>query len=190
MKMLLFAVMPVQISACDGDSSTGSATPFADNVVLAGSVPDSQMISVKPDRYTRVVRINPFPTLIVKIVQSLPGGTNVANIKAATRAVTQTLGFGLDPDLVPEPIRSPVTDANAASLLKASEALGEMIRRTRDRVAATGRPDPRITAVAKLVSGQVLVEMLANTLRVGVSVATAVTTRPSLPPDQVSAVTS
>ncbi len=97
--------------------------------------------------------------------------------------------------------------------------MGEMVRRTRDLIATsgrktngdavlaaiaadlhgwqpgrTGRPgrDPDISAVAKVVSGQVLVEALANTLKVGGIIATPVidqsieTTRPGISSDNLT----
>ena len=172
--------------------------------LVTGKEPDFQMLSVMLDRDARAVNINPFSTLIVRIAQSLPGGLSAANIGVATGLVTDRLGFGLDLNLVPDPINSPVTDTNAASLMKSSEAAGEMVRRTRDLLAAAGREtsgdavlaaiaadlqdglldgqgaagtDPRITAVAQVVSGQVLVEALTNTLQVGGQIATDVIDR-------------
>ncbi len=169
--------------------------------LVTGGAPDFQMISVVLDRYTRTVNINPFSTLIVRIAQSLPGGITAANIGIAKGTVMNRLGFGLDPGLIADPISSPITDANVASLIKSSETMGEMVRRTRDQIAAAGREtsgnavlaalaadlqdgnldgrgaagaDPQFTAVAQVISGQVLVEALANTLKVGGIIATAV----------------
>jgi hypothetical protein len=169
--------------------------------LVSGNAPDFEMVSVKLDRYTQAVNINPFSTLIVKIAQSLPGSINEDNLRAAKNIVTGNLGFGLDLNMIADPISSPITDANIANLMKSSEAMGEMIRRTRDLIATTGMKtsgdvvlaaiaadlqdgsldgkgasgtDPRITAVAQVVSGQVLVEALANYLKVGGIVSTAV----------------
>lgn len=169
--------------------------------LVTGTVPDFQLVSVMPDRYTRQVNINPFSTLIVLIAQQLPGGINADNISKARGIVADKLGFGLDPTLINDPIKASITDANIASLIKSSESLGEMIRRTRDLVATTGRSingdavlialaadlhdgrldgsgkagtNPKISAMARVVSGQVLVETLANTLKVGGIIATSV----------------
>ena len=167
--------------------------------LVTGKEPDFEMVSVMLDRSARAVNINPFSTLIVRIAQSLPGGLDAANIQIATGVVTDRLGFGLDLNAIPDPINTPITDTNAATLMKSSEAAGEMIRRTRDLIAATGRQtsgdavldaiaadlqdgmlngqgaagtDPRITATAQVVSAQVLVEALANALKVGGMIAT------------------
>lgn len=169
--------------------------------LVTGNAPDFEMVSVKLDRYAQAVNINPFSTLIVKIAQSLPGGINAANIQVATGTVIDKLGFGLDLNLIADPISSPVTDTNIANLMKSSEAMGEMIRRTRDLIAATGMEtsgdavlaaiaadlqdgrldgegavgtDPGITVMTRVVSGQVLVEALSNNLKVGGVVATGV----------------
>ena len=181
--------------------------------LVSGSALDFQMLSVMADRHPRQININPFSTLIVKIAQSLPGGINAENLGIAKQTVTTSLGFGLDERLIDDPVTTRISDANVASLMKSSEALGEMVRRTRDAMTAAGRridgnavmnaiaadlhdgaldgkgaagTDPALTAVAKVVSGQVLVEALSNTLKVGGVVATdvidqsIVTTRPGI----------
>ena len=179
--------------------------------LVTAAEPDFQMLSVMTDRRSQDVNINPFSTLIVLIAQNLPGGISTGTIGTATAIVTGQLGFGLDLSLMPDPISSAITNDNIANLVKSSEAFGEMIRRTRDLVATTGRAtsgdavlaalaadlqdghldgvgangaDPQIAAIAKVVSGQVLVEALSNTLKVHGIIATLVidqaivTTRP------------
>ena len=169
--------------------------------LVSGRAPDFQMLSVMRNRYTRQVNINPFSTLIVKIAQSLPGGLNRDNIRTASGFVMQTSAFGLDAAVISDTISSRLTDDNVANLMKASEAMGEMVRRTRDRMRAAGLQvsgngvmdalaadmkdgrldgrgaagtNSRLTAVAKVVSGQVMVEALSNNLKVDGVVATSV----------------
>jgi len=169
--------------------------------LVSGRAPDFQMLSVMQSRYTRRVNINPFSTLIVKIAQSLPGGLTQNNIRTATDMVLQVSAYGLDTTVTSDPISSRLTDDNVANLMKASEAMGEMVRRTRDRMRAAGlqvtgdsvmdalaadlqdgRLDgrgaagtsPKLTATAKLASGQVMVEALSNNLKVDGVVATSV----------------
>ncbi len=169
--------------------------------LVTGREPDFQMVSVMRTRSDRQVNINPFTTLAVKIAQLLPGGVTTSNISAAQDIVTEKLGFGLDLNLVTDTITTEVTEANVASLVKASEALGEMVRRTRDLVSRAGSSVsgdaviaavaadmtdgfldgrgkagtvPAIAAVANVVSGQVLVEALSNNLKVDGVVATGV----------------
>jgi hypothetical protein len=169
--------------------------------LVTGRAPDFQMVSVMRTRQDRQVNINPFTTLAVKIAQLLPGGLTTSNIRAAQAIVTDKLGFGLDLSLVADPVTTEITDANVANLVKASEALGEMVRRTRDLVSKAGSrvsgnavisaiaadmtdgfldgrgkagTVPAIAAVANVVSGQVLVEALSNNLKVDGVVATVV----------------
>ena len=169
--------------------------------LVSGRAPDFQMLSVMRNRHTRQVNINPFSTLIVKIAQSLPGGLNQNNIRTASGFVMQTSAFGLDAAVISDTISSRLTDDNVANLMKASEAMGEMVRRTRDRMRAAGLQvsgngvmdalaadmrdgrlngrgaagtNSRLTAVAKVVSGQVMVEALSNNLKVDGVVATSV----------------
>lgn len=174
----------------------------ADGVdLVTGSAPDFEMVSVMMTPVNTHVNINPLSTLMVKMAQLLPGGMTAANINTAKGVVTNVLGFGLDPAIIGDPISTPVTASNVANIVKASEALGEMVRRTRDLIASTGATvsgdaiisalasdltdgyldgaghagaNPTVAAVANVVSGQVLVEALSNNLKVGGTVATGV----------------
>jgi len=179
--------------------------------LVTGSAPDFQMLSIMEKPSVKQVNITPFSTLVVLAAQRMPGGLNSANLATALDYVTGRLGFGLDLRLLDDPITGQVTEANVANLVKSSEAFGEMIRRTRDLVTGTGRHisgddvlrtlaadlrdgyvdglgasgvDATISAVANVVSGQVLVEALSNDLKVGGVIATGVidqairTTRP------------
>jgi hypothetical protein len=137
----------------------------------------------------------------VKIAESMPGGLSDANIKYSKSIVMDKFSFGLDPAVIDNPVTKRISSKNIAQIVKSSEALGEMIRRTRDQITASGRPvsgddvvtaiaadladgsldgmgaagsDPTIAAVANVVTGQVLVEAITNTLRVNGIVATVV----------------
>ena len=169
--------------------------------LVTGAAPDFEMVSVMLQPSDQQVNINPFTTLIVSIAENQPGGLNASNVNAALPVVLGELGFGLDTSAVPNPITTPITGSNVADLVKASEALGELVRRTRDLIAATGQPatgdtvlaalaadltdgvvdgvgaagaDPTVAAVANVASGQVLVEAMSNSLRVGGVIATQV----------------
>jgi Putative Ig domain len=169
--------------------------------LVTGNAPDFQMTSVVTGRGSSRVNINPFSTLIVDIAQSLPGGLTTGNVVTATNIVTGQLGFGLDPALLADPILTTISNTNIANLVKASEALGEMVRRTRDQLATAGQPvsgddvmaalaadlqdgrldgagasgaSAKLAATAKVVSGQVLVEAMSNNLKVGGIIATMV----------------
>lgn len=169
--------------------------------LVTGQAPDFKMVSVMLRPADRTVNINPFSTLIVNTAQRMPGGLNGSNVAAARRTVLGVLGFGLDTSRVPDPITTPIDGRNVAHIVKASEALGELVRRTRDLITATGRSasgssvvaalaadlvdgivdgmgasgtDSTVSAVANVVSAQVLVEAMSNNLRVGGVIATNV----------------
>ena len=187
--------------------------------LVTGTAPDFQMLSVMKSPSDKQVNITPFSTLIVLVATRMPGGLVSGNLATARQFVTGRLGFGLDAALIADPITVQVTESNVANLVKSSEALGEMVRRTRDLVRATGRlikgddvlralaadlrdgfvdglgasgTDTTISAVANVVSGQVLVEALSNNLKVGGVVSTAVinqairTTRPRVASSQLT----
>ncbi|MGB7933040.1 MAG: discoidin domain-containing protein [Gammaproteobacteria bacterium] len=168
--------------------------------LVTGNVPDFQLLSVALHPSEKSININPFSTLVVKMAQSM-GGVNAANVSAAKTIVTDSFAFGLDPSVVSDPITAQITESNVANIVKASEVLGEMVRRTRDALLTAGTVvsgdaviaaiatdlvdgvldgsgangvQPTISAVAKVVSGQVLVEALSNNLKVGGVVATGV----------------
>ena len=167
--------------------------------LVTGRQPDFQMESFKAHPQDTIVNVNPFSTLVSQVARRLPGGLNNANINTAMSLVMGRLTFGLDRSSLPDPITSPLTTGNVAKLVKASEALGEAIRRTRDRMNASGaqlngnnviralaadmvdgHPDglgasgtnAGLTAVFNVVTAQVLVELLSNNLRVNGVIAT------------------
>ena len=168
--------------------------------LVTGNAPDFQLLSVAMNPSEKSVNINPFSTLVVKMAQSM-GGINTSNVSAAKTIVTDSFAFGLDPSVVSDPITSQISETNVANIVKASEALGELVRRTRDALMTAGTNvsgdaviaaiaadlidgvldgtgasgvHPTISAVAKVVSGQVLVEALSNNLKVGGVVSTGI----------------
>jgi len=169
--------------------------------LVTGDAPDFELISVMKHPSEKEVNIHPSSTFIVKIAKAMPGGLKSENITKATAYVMGQLGFGLDPNVFSEPISTKITDSNIANMVKASEAQGEMVRRVRDLILATGKTisgndvvnaiaadmvdgyidgageagtDATVSAVANVVSGQVLIEALSNNLKVGGVVATVV----------------
>jgi NedA-like, galactose-binding domain/Putative Ig domain len=169
--------------------------------LVTGNVPDFQLLSVAMNPSEKSVNINPFSTLVVKMAQSMAGGFNAANVSAAKAIVTGSFAFGLDPSVVSDPVTSQISESNVANIVKASEVLGEMVRRTRDALLTSGTAvsgdavmtaiaadltdgvldgsgaggvNPTISASVKVVTAQVLVEALSNSLRVGGVIATEV----------------
>ena len=169
--------------------------------LVTGAKPAFEMLSVMLSPSDKQQNINPFTTLIVKTAQHLPGGLNVNNTKTAMTTVMNKLGFGLDPNLIPNPMTTTINTSKVANIVKASEALAEMVRRTSSTLSAAGtriscdgvltalaadltdgfldgRGAPgvnaRVATVASVVSAQVLVEALRNTLEVEGVVATGI----------------
>lgn len=165
--------------------------------LVTKSIPDFDMVSVVLNSSQTRANINPFSTLIVKSAQAMSGGLSNVNIASAQITVLNKLNFGFDMTLASSPITASVTGANVAMIVKTSESLAEMIRRTRDTlgggisaddvvaslaadlsdgvmdgVGATGA-SALTSAIANVVSGQVLLEALSNNLKVGGISATA-----------------
>jgi len=172
--------------------------------IVSGTAPDFSMVTValkKADLNSkkRTVNINPFSTFIVYMAQSMNGGLNEQNISSARQTLFDTFSFGLDPASIADPISTDIDDTNIAGVVKASESMGEMIRRTRDAMIssgsnvdgdyilnklandlADGKLDASgsnvvsaVSATAKVVSAQVLIETLRNQLKVNGTLATS-----------------
>lgn len=163
--------------------------------------PDFKLESVAATPGTdRVAHLTPFSTLAVAAAREMDGGITEANMDAAVDAVLAEFGFGLTSLASGAgPLSAGLDDSNLAEIVKASEALAELFRRTNsamtaargdssieDVVAALGADladgdldgeggagtDRQITATATVISAQVLVETMANRLHVNDSVVT------------------
>lgn len=165
--------------------------------IVTGTAPDFTMISTAIDKQNLsnnnlIANINPFSTFMVKMSRHMQGGMTRTNLARAKQVLLQKFNFGLDAGTIPDPIDSKLTPANVASVVKASEAMGEMIRRTRDTFISSGNQIngdyvisalsgdiadgkidglgtnaiAKLTATAKLISAQVLIEVLGNRLKV------------------------
>ena len=161
--------------------------------LVTNAAPDFALVSVimQPGA-GEIVNLNPYSTLIVKAAQNA-GGLDEATLAAATEAVLTHYGFGLNTEFVPNPLSTEIDGGNVHVIVKASETLGEMIRRTRDALITSGTyvdgdgivkalaadlsdgwidgqgapgHDPRIAAVANVASAAVMVEAMANRLHV------------------------
>jgi hypothetical protein len=169
--------------------------------LVTGDAPDFELVSVMMRPSHSTANINPFSTLIVKMAQSMAGGVNAENIRYSNAVVMEKFSFGLDPSAIDNAVTKKIANNNIAQIVKSSEALGEMVRRTRDEISATGHSltgddvvnaiaadmadgfldgigatgsNSTIAAVANVVSGQVLVETMTNTLKVKGVIATVV----------------
>lgn len=168
--------------------------------LVTGGLPDFKLHSavIGPGKNSRT-NLNPHSTLMVDIASRSALGLSDNGLASARTTVLTELNFGFDQSLLFDPISSEITPENVAMVVKSSEALGEMIRRTRDALMGAGvrnadlvvvalgsdlvdgsldgvgaeGTDPRISAVASMASAAVLVEVMQNHLRVGGADATA-----------------
>ncbi len=148
-----------------------------------------------------VANINVFSTLAFETARDMPGGLSSNNLRSAEDIVVSALNSGLTTLESSGPMTTQIDEGNVAEMLKASETLAETIRRTRAALNAAGssrtadqvvqslgsdltdeviegsggpRADSRIAAVSIVVYAQVLLESMANELRVnGVDAAEA-----------------
>ena len=163
--------------------------------LVTGAPPDYPLVaSIMRPGSNQIANLNPFSTLSVAITQRMAGGLTESNVNIAAGAVLDALSFGLDRNLVPNPMTTEITAGNIATLIKASEAFSETARRTRDALMVVGLvtsasevldsvaadmvdgivdgrgaagTSARIAAVWNLVSAQVLLEAIINRLHVG-----------------------
>ncbi len=162
--------------------------------MVSNATPDFTLVTVVTNTEDQTANLSPFSTFVVNIAKILPGGLNEANIATAKTQVLTQLNFGFDPTVIPDPISTPVDLDNIAYIVKSSEALAEMIRRTQKEMSTTesplnhnqvielisrdlsdgkidgegiGETSPKLAAITNVISGQVLLETLRNELNVG-----------------------
>jgi hypothetical protein len=156
--------------------------------------------AVLAPRNKAIANLNPFTTLAVAAAREMPGGFTSSNVQTALDSVVANFNSGLTTLVSSGPMSTQITDSNLAEIVKASETLAEILRRTNAAVVAargsstiagviaslgadladgnldghgTANVDAGVSAVAKIVSAQVLLESLTNTLRVNGVVVTA-----------------
>lgn len=184
--------------------------------IVTRRAPDFTMTSyVENPGDKKRANINPFSTLIHKAASAMNGGLTSENIETSKRHVLKQMNFGFDSSVMPDPVTTPVDKDNVALIIRSSEVVGEMVRRTRDRmrtrqpgidgddimeslaaditdglvdgIGAAGT-DSRTAAVANVASMQVLLEAIRGELRVDGVDATALMNdaiETSLPGEQV-----
>lgn len=140
-----------------------------------------------------VANINPFTTFAIEAASDLPGGRSEANIRQALSFVTRELNAGLQTMNGVAALDVAVDAGNIADLVRASEAVGETVRRTRDALSGVGTSvsgdyvvsaigsdltdgivdgrggpgtDARVAAVFSVALAQVSLETMRNELRV------------------------
>ena len=169
--------------------------------IVTNTAPDFDLLSAvfEPGNKS-VANVNPFSTFAVELARDLSGGVNKANLATAQGIVSSAFNNGLASLKTSGAMTTKIDGSNIAEMVRASEALGETVRRTRDALAASGfatsannivralssdltnnvvdgiggpRTDARVAAVAVIVSAQVLLETMANELHVNGADATA-----------------
>jgi hypothetical protein len=111
----------------------------------------------------QTANLNPYSTLIVKAAQHA-GGLTEENIAKATEAVVNRYGFGLNPAVLPDPLFTLMDEYNVHLIVKASETVGEMIRRTRNALWTVNFEVEGVDGNPPLIDGDDVVKALAADL--------------------------
>ena len=179
---------PLRILATGGTDLVTSTGPDFD---LIGAVPTSA--------FETTANVNPFSTMAVLISEESNDFT-AARLEQAEATVSEVLGFGLSSLASSGPMSTAVSTSNISELVRASEGLGELIRRVRDVMRTAGYNidgdfaaqliaadlvdgvidgvggalvDKRTSAIAVLVQSQIALELMSNELHVNGSDATS-----------------
>lgn len=162
--------------------------------LVTNTAPDFTMLGALANPAARsVANVNPYSTLAVKLAIENNGGITRDSLEHAENVVVYAFNNGLTSLATTGPLSTPIDATNIAEIVRASEVLGETIRRTRDILAGAGRPtdgdavvrilaadlvdgvvdgrggaaaEPRLAAVANLVTAEVVLEAMHNELRV------------------------
>ena len=169
--------------------------------IVTNAAPDFTLVgALTVIRNDNVANLNPFSTFAVEIARDMNGGINGQNLARAEDIIVVAMNSGLTTLVTDGPMETPIGPDNVAEIIKASEILGEIVRRTRDAMNDAGRgtngnatiaalasdlidgviegnggprSDSRLAAVTSVVSSQVLLEAMANELHVNGADATA-----------------
>lgn len=173
---------PLVIEARDG---VDLVTNMAPDFTMKGSL-------LEPGKKS-IANVNPFSTFAYELARDLDGGISKSNLELAQSTVVSTLNCGLSSLVGSGPMSTTIDSGNVAEIVRASEALGETVRRTRDTLLmfnypGTGdgvvgalasdltdslidgrggsRADSRTAAIATIVSTLVQLETISNELHV------------------------
>ena len=169
----------------DATGGTDIVTNTAPDFVLRGAVLSAGS--------SVIANVNPFSTFAYEIAVDLNGGLTRENLLAAEDIVVSSVNSGLTTLARSGPMQTPIDASNVAEIIKASETLAEIVRRTRDALTSAGqsasadaviealssdlidsvvegnggpRADARMAAVAIVATAQVLLESMSNELHV------------------------
>jgi hypothetical protein len=150
-----------------------------------------------------VANVNPFSTIAYELAHDMGGGVSKSNLAIAEPIVTAALNSGLTTLAETGPMWTAIDTSNIAEIIKASETLGELIRRVRDLQKMHNRPasgnsvinavasdltdsvidgrggprvDARVSALTVVAAVPVLLESMQNELHVNGQNATAAMT--------------
>jgi hypothetical protein len=168
--------------------------------IVTDTAPDFVMRSAVLSAEGQVTaNVNPFSTFAYEIAKDMNGGLTKENLIAAENIAVTSLNSGLASLAISGPMRTPVDESNVAEMIRASETVAEIVRRTRDALNAAGhttdadaviatlasdlidkviegnggpRADARTAAVANIATAQVVLEAMTNQLHVNGSDAT------------------
>ena len=156
--------------------------------------PDFVLRSTALEPRSRITaNLNPFTTLALATAAQMSGGATATNVRTALGTATASFNSGLT-TLAPSGVMdATINDSNLPEMVKSSETLAEIFRRVHSIRRASGRTssiddviqvigadladgrldgrgaartDPHASAATALVSAQVLVEAMTNSLRV------------------------
>ncbi len=160
---------------------------------VTNEAPLFDMVSVIENNSQTTANINSFTTLITHSAQAMGGALNLRNISLAKLQITNSVNFGLNNDILLDVVASQINEENVASFVKASVTLGEWLNRTYITLSAEDQSwtqeklvialaadlvdgtldgkgaegsDAVVAATANILSAQVLVENLSQSLQV------------------------
>jgi hypothetical protein len=137
--------------------------------------------------------VNPFSTLAYELAKDLNGGVTRDNLLAAEDIVAKSMNSGLTTLVSTGPLQTPIDGTNVSEIVRASEVLAEILRRTRNALNLAGhavsaddviesigadlidgviegnggaRADARTAAVASIATAEVILEAMSNQLHV------------------------
>lgn len=159
--------------------------------IVTDTPPDFVMLSAVPGPGSSVTaNANPFSTLAVETARDMSGGLTRDNLLFAENLVLASSASGLT---MGSPVRTRIGAENISQIVKSSETLAEVVRRTRDALSAAGenftgdaimqtlgsdlvdgvieggggpRANPHVSAVAIVVAADVLLDAMVNELHV------------------------
>ena len=112
---------PLTIEARNG---TDLVTNLAPELTLTGCI-------ANPGNNTRV-NVNLFSTLALEIARDMPGGITKSNCVSAEKSAVAIFNAGLSSLKSTGPSSVKIDSSNVAEIVKASETLSEIVKRTRD----------------------------------------------------------